>query len=130
MRTFGEPQFAVNVEARLLFLCPATALLRRERRFTQLTFSSIQDLMCCHGVYGVALDVHKCMKIAGAAFTAVAAARQQPRRGRVLNGNNGERDTTYGGLQEQTPCSCALGDDAVGGGKYRDLHQRRYTCKP
>jgi hypothetical protein len=37
----------------------------------------LQDLMCCCDVYGVALFVHKCMKIADAA--AVAAARQQPK---------------------------------------------------
>jgi hypothetical protein len=37
----------------------------------------LQDLMCCRDVYGVALFVHKCMKIADA--VAVAAARQQPR---------------------------------------------------
>jgi hypothetical protein len=42
-----------------------------------LPFTSLQDLMCCRDVYGVALFVHKCMKIADAA--AVAAARQQPR---------------------------------------------------
>jgi hypothetical protein len=41
------------------------------------TFTSLQDLMCCRDVYGVALFVHKCMQIADAA--AVAAARQQPR---------------------------------------------------
>jgi hypothetical protein len=39
--------------------------------------TSLQDLMCCRDVYGVALFVHKCMKIADEA--AVAAARQQPR---------------------------------------------------
>jgi hypothetical protein len=39
--------------------------------------TSLQDLMCCLNVYGVALFVHKCMKIADA--VAVAAARQQPR---------------------------------------------------
>jgi hypothetical protein len=37
----------------------------------------VQDLMCCRDVYGVALSVHKCMKIADAA--ALAAAKQQPR---------------------------------------------------
>jgi hypothetical protein len=67
----------VDDEAHLLFSCPATAVVRRERRFAQLPFNSLQDLMCCRDVYGVALFVHKCMKIADAA--AVAAARQQPR---------------------------------------------------
>jgi hypothetical protein len=54
----------------LVGACPKTFLL-------QLPFASLQDLMCCRDVYGVALFVHKCMKIANAA--AVAAARQQPR---------------------------------------------------
>jgi hypothetical protein len=66
-------------EAHLLFSCPATAVVRWERQFVQLPVTSLQDLMCCRDVYGVALFVHKCMKIADAA--AVAAARQQPRRG-------------------------------------------------
>jgi hypothetical protein len=64
-------------EAHLLFSCPATAVVRRERRFAQLPISSLQNLMCCRDVSGMALFVHKCMKIADAA--AVAAARQQPR---------------------------------------------------
>jgi hypothetical protein len=34
-----------------------------------LPFTSLQDLMCCRDVYGVALFVHKCMKIADAAAT-------------------------------------------------------------
>jgi hypothetical protein len=67
----------VDDESHLLFSCPATAVVRRERRFAQLPFTSLQDLKCCRDVYGVALFVHKCMKIADAA--AVAAARQQPR---------------------------------------------------
>jgi hypothetical protein len=66
----------VDDEAHLLFSCPATAVVRRERRFAQLPFT-LQDLMCCRDVYGMALFVHKCMKIANAA--AVAAARQQLR---------------------------------------------------
>jgi hypothetical protein len=37
----------------------------------------LQDLMCCRDVYGVALFVHKGMKIADAA--AVAAARRKRR---------------------------------------------------
>jgi hypothetical protein len=64
-------------EAHLLFSCPATAVVRRKRRIAQLPFPSLQDLMCCHDVYRVALFVHKCMKIANVA--AVAAARQQAR---------------------------------------------------
>jgi hypothetical protein len=58
-------------------LCSVHAVVRRERRFAQLPFTSLQDLMCCRNVYGVALFVHKCMQIVDAA--AVAAARQQPR---------------------------------------------------
>jgi hypothetical protein len=59
----------VDDEAHLLFSCPDTAVVRRERRFAQLPFTSLQDLMCCCGVYGVALFVRKCMKIADAATT-------------------------------------------------------------
>jgi hypothetical protein len=77
MCSFGNARLPVDDEAHLLFSCPATAVVRRERRFAQLPFTSLQDLMCCRDVYGVALFVHKCMKIAVAA--AVAAARQQPR---------------------------------------------------
>jgi hypothetical protein len=67
----------VDDEAHLLFSCPATAVVRRERRFAQLPITSSEDLMCCRDVYGVALFVHKGLKIADAG--AVAAARQQPR---------------------------------------------------
>jgi hypothetical protein len=35
----------VDDEAHLLFSCPATAVVRRERRFAQLPFTSLQDLM-------------------------------------------------------------------------------------
>jgi hypothetical protein len=73
----GMHDLPVDDEAHLLFWCPATAVVRREGRFAQLPSTSLQDLMCCRDVYGVALCVHKCMKIADAA--AVAAARQQPR---------------------------------------------------
>jgi hypothetical protein len=73
----GMHDLPVDDEAHLLFSCPATTVVRRERRFAQLPFTSLQDLMCCRDVYGVALFVHKCMKIADA--VAVAAARQQPR---------------------------------------------------
>jgi hypothetical protein len=66
----------VDDGAHLLFSCPATAVVKQERRFAQLPFTSLQDL-CCRDVYGVALFVRKCMTIADAA--AVAAARQQPR---------------------------------------------------
>jgi hypothetical protein len=68
----------VDDEAHLLFSCPTTSVVRRGRQFSQLPFTSLQDLMCCRDVYGVALFVHKCMKIADAA--AEAAARQQSRR--------------------------------------------------
>jgi hypothetical protein len=65
-------------EAHFLFSCPATAVVRRERRIAQLPFTSLlQDLMCCGENYGVALFVHKCMTIADAA--AVAAARLSPK---------------------------------------------------
>jgi hypothetical protein len=67
----------VNDEAHLPFSCPATAVVRRERRCAQLPLTSLQDFMCFRDVYGMALFVHKCMKFADAA--AVAAARQQPR---------------------------------------------------
>jgi hypothetical protein len=43
---------------------PATAVLGRECRCAQqLSFTSLQDLMGYCDVYGVALFVHKCMKI-------------------------------------------------------------------
>jgi hypothetical protein len=48
--------------------------------------------MCCRDVYGVALFLQKCMKIAGAA--AEAAARQQPRYGRVLNCSNNNNNNS------------------------------------
>jgi hypothetical protein len=73
----GMHDIPVDGEAHLLFSCPATAVVRRERRFAQLPSTSLQDLLCCRDVYGVALFVQKSMKIADAA--AVAAARQQPR---------------------------------------------------
>jgi hypothetical protein len=41
----------VDDEAHLLFLCPATAVVRRERRFAQLPFTSLPDLMCCCDVF-------------------------------------------------------------------------------
>jgi hypothetical protein len=69
--------FPVGDEAHLLFSCPTTTVVGRERRFAQLPFASLQDLMCCRDVFGVALFVPKCMKFAGTA--AVAAAKQQPR---------------------------------------------------
>jgi hypothetical protein len=75
MCSFGETHLPVDDEAHLLFSCPATSVLRRERRFAQLPFTSLQDLMCCRD--GGAVFVHKGMKIADAA--AVAAARQRPR---------------------------------------------------
>jgi hypothetical protein len=45
----------VDDGAHLIFSCPATAVVRWERRFAQLPFTSLQDLMCCRDVYGVAL---------------------------------------------------------------------------
>jgi hypothetical protein len=44
----------VDDEAHLLFSCPATAVVRRGRRFAQLSVTPLQDLMCCRDVYGVA----------------------------------------------------------------------------
>jgi hypothetical protein len=73
----GMHDLPVDDKAHLLFSCPVTAVVRRERRFAQMPFTSLQDLMCCRDVYGVALFVHKCIEIADAA--AVAAARQPPR---------------------------------------------------
>jgi hypothetical protein len=73
----GMRDLPVDDEGHLLFSCPATAVVRRDRRFALLPFTSLRDLMCCRDVYGVALFVHKCMRIADAA--AEAAARQQPR---------------------------------------------------
>jgi hypothetical protein len=43
----GMHGLPVDDEAHLLFSCPATAVVRRERRFAQLPFPSLQDLMCC-----------------------------------------------------------------------------------
>jgi hypothetical protein len=54
-------------------------------------------------VYGVALFVHKCMKIADAA--AVAAARQQPRWGWVLICNNNNNNLP---MRESKACSYQL----------------------
>jgi hypothetical protein len=48
-------------------------------RFAQLPFMSLQDLMCCRDVYGLALFVHKCMKVVDAAATAAASAKTQMR---------------------------------------------------
>jgi hypothetical protein len=69
----GMHDLPVDDEAHLLFSCPATAVVRRECRFAQLPFTSLQDLMCCRDVYWGGAS----MKIADAA--AVSAARQQPR---------------------------------------------------
>jgi hypothetical protein len=73
----GKHDLPVDDEAHLLFSCPAIAVVRRERRFTQLPFMSLQDLMSCRDVYGVALFVHKRMQIADVAGN--LDARQQPR---------------------------------------------------
>jgi hypothetical protein len=50
--TLGIHDLPVDDEAHLLFSCPATAVVRRECRFAQLPFTSLQDLMCCRDVYG------------------------------------------------------------------------------
>jgi hypothetical protein len=73
----GMHDLPVDDEAHLLFSCPATVVVKGECQFAQLPYTSLQDLMCCCDVYGVALFEHKYMKIADAA--AVAAARQPPR---------------------------------------------------
>jgi hypothetical protein len=54
----GMHDLPVNDEAHLLFSCPATAVVRRERRYAQSPFTSLQNLMCCRDVYGVALFLH------------------------------------------------------------------------
>jgi hypothetical protein len=72
----GMHDLPVDDEAHLLFSCPAATVVRRERQFVQLPFTSLQDLMRCRDVYEVALFVHECIKTADLA--AVAAARQQP----------------------------------------------------
>jgi hypothetical protein len=73
----GMHDLPMDDETHLLLSCPAAAVVRRERQFAQMPFTSLQNLMCCRDVYGVALVVHKCMEIAYAAAT--AAAKQQPR---------------------------------------------------
>jgi hypothetical protein len=50
---------------RYAFRAQLPAVISRERRFAQLPFTPLQDLI--GDVYGVALCVHKCMKIADAA---------------------------------------------------------------
>jgi hypothetical protein len=77
MCSLGMRDLPVDDEAHLLYLCPATTVDRQERRFVQLPFMSLQDLMCPWNVYGVALIVYQRIKIVDA--TAVAAARQQPK---------------------------------------------------
>jgi hypothetical protein len=73
----GMHDLPVDDEAHLLSSCPATAVVRRKLQFAQLPYTLLQELMCCRDVYGVAMFMHKCMKIADA--VAVATARQQPR---------------------------------------------------
>jgi hypothetical protein len=51
----GMHDVPVDDEARLLCSCPAIAVVRQERRFAQMPFTLLQDLMCCRDVYGVAL---------------------------------------------------------------------------
>jgi hypothetical protein len=48
----GTRNLPVDDEAHLLFSCPAIAVVRQERRFTQLPFSLLQDLMCCRYLLG------------------------------------------------------------------------------
>jgi hypothetical protein len=68
----GMHDLPVDDEAHLIFSCPATgtAVVRREHRFAQWPFTTLQDLMCCRDVYEMALFEPKCMKIADAAATA------------------------------------------------------------
>jgi hypothetical protein len=66
----GMHDLPVDDEAHLLCSCPATTVVKRERRFAQLPFTSLQDLMCCRDVYRVALFVHKYRKIADGAAVA------------------------------------------------------------
>jgi hypothetical protein len=58
MQALGMHDPPVDDEAHLLFSCTAIAVVRQERRFAQLPFTALQDLMCCRDVYGVALFVH------------------------------------------------------------------------
>jgi hypothetical protein len=46
----GMHNLPVDDEAHLLFSCLATTVVRRERRFAQLPFASLQGLMCCRDV--------------------------------------------------------------------------------
>jgi hypothetical protein len=46
----GMHDLPVHDESHLLSSCPATAVVGRERRFAQLPFTSLQDLMCCRDV--------------------------------------------------------------------------------
>jgi hypothetical protein len=57
--TSGMQHVPVDDEDHVRFSCPATAVARWERQFAQLPLTSLQDLMCCRDVYGVALFVHK-----------------------------------------------------------------------
>jgi hypothetical protein len=70
----GMHDLPVNDEAHLSFRVQLPLWLGGS---VDLHNCHLQDLMCCRDVQGVALFVHKCMKIADAA--PVAAARQQPR---------------------------------------------------
>jgi hypothetical protein len=47
----GMHDLPVDDEAHLLFSCPDTAVVRRMRRFAQLPFASLQDLLCYRDVY-------------------------------------------------------------------------------
>jgi hypothetical protein len=65
------------VGAHLLFSCPATAVVRRERRFAHLSFTALQDLIAVLMLTGgtICVQVHE-----NADAAPVAAARQQPRQ--------------------------------------------------
>jgi hypothetical protein len=43
----GMRDLLVDDETHLLFSCPATAMVKQERRVAELPFTSLQDLMCC-----------------------------------------------------------------------------------
>jgi hypothetical protein len=57
--------------------CPGSQLVETKSKPRKPDVVVVHAAVYCRDVYGVALFVHKCIKIADA--TAVAAARQQPR---------------------------------------------------
>jgi hypothetical protein len=56
----GMNDLPMDDEAHLLFSCPATAVVRRERRFAQLPFSSLQDLMLLLLLLQIRTQPHLC----------------------------------------------------------------------